>query len=71
MWYTYSISDLATFESDAVAIELEEDEARIFAVRMAHDLLKLMPGLTSRGMCVVVYDIDEQPVSVVPLDPLQ
>jgi hypothetical protein len=71
MWYTYSITDLVTFESDAAAIELEEDEARIFAARMAHDLVELLPDLTNKGMCVVVYDIDEHPVSVVPLDPIQ
>lgn len=71
MWYTYSITDLATFESDAVAVELDQHEARTFGDRMAHDLLQAMPDLSSRGMCVVVYDVDEQPVSIVPLDPIQ
>jgi hypothetical protein len=71
MWYNYCITDFATFESEAVAVELDEHEARMFGVRMAHDLLKAMPDLTSRGMCVVVYDINEQPVSIVPLDPIQ
>jgi hypothetical protein len=40
-------------------------------VRMAHDLLEALPDLTSKGMCLVVYDIDEQPVGIVPLDPIQ
>jgi hypothetical protein len=71
MWYIYSISDLATFESDAVRVEVEEHQARLFGVRMAHDLLKVIPDLASRGMCVVVYDIDKRPVSIVPLDPIQ
>jgi hypothetical protein len=71
MRYNCSITDLATFESDSVTIELEERVARIFAVRMAHDLLKLMPELASRGLCMVVYDIDDQPVSIVPLDTVQ
>ncbi len=71
MWYNYSISDLATFESDSVGVELEEHEARIFGVRMAEALLTAIPDLASRGLCVLVFDIDEQPVSIVPLDPVQ
>jgi hypothetical protein len=71
MLFNYTITDFTTFESDAVALELEEHEARTFGVRLANDVLTAMPELTSMGVCVVVYDIDEQPVSIVPLDPIQ
>ena len=71
MWYNYSITDLITFESEGVAVELDEQEARAFAVRMADKLLSTVPDLKGQGMCVVVYNIDEQPVSIVPLDPIQ
>jgi hypothetical protein len=71
MWFNYTITDLTTFESEGVALELEEHEARTYGVRLAQDVLKAMPELSSMGVCVVVYDIDEQPVSIVPLDPIQ
>jgi hypothetical protein len=71
MWCNYSITDLITFESEGVAVELDEHETRVFAVRMADKLPSTVPDLKGQGMCVVVYDIDEQPVSIVPLDPIQ
>lgn len=71
MRFTYSITDLTTYESDALAIELDEREARLFGVRMAQALLTAMPDLTSRGICKAVYDDEGQPISIVPLDPIQ
>jgi predicted neutral ceramidase superfamily lipid hydrolase len=71
MWYTYSVTDLVAYESDAVAVELDERQARAFGVSMAHRLLNALPELSDKGICVVVYDIDDQPVSIVPLDPIQ
>jgi len=71
MWFNYTITDFTTFESDAVALEVDEHEVRIYGVRLANDVLKAMPELTNMGVCVVVYDNDEQPVSIVPLDSIQ
>ena len=71
MWFNYTITDFTTFESDAVALEVDEHEVRIYGVRLASDVLKAMPELTNMGVCVVVYDNDEQPVSIVPLDSIQ
>jgi hypothetical protein len=71
MWYTYCVTDLATFESDAVAIEVDESEARMFGVHMAYKLVEALPELSNNGLCVIVYDIDDRPVSIVPLDPIQ
>jgi predicted neutral ceramidase superfamily lipid hydrolase len=71
MWFNYIITDFTTFESDAVALEVEEHDVRVYGVRLAKDVLKAMPELTNMGVCVVVYDTDEQPVSIVPFDPIQ
>jgi hypothetical protein len=71
MWFNYTITDFTTFESEGVALEIEEHEVRLYGVRLANDVLNAMPELSSMGICVVVYDIDEQPVSIVPLDPIQ
>jgi hypothetical protein len=65
------ITDFTTFGSDAVALEIEEHEVRIYGVRLANDVLRALPELNNMGVCVVVYDVDEQPVSIVPLDPVQ
>ncbi len=71
MWFNYTITDFITFESEGVALEVEEHEVRIYGVRLAHDVLTAMPELSSMGVCVVVYNSDEKPVSIVPLDPIQ
>ena len=70
-WFNYTLTDLSTFESEGVALELEEHQARTYGVRLAHDVLKAMPELTSMGVCVVMYDLDDQPVCIVPLDTIQ
>lgn len=71
MRFIYSITDLTTYESDALAIDLNEREARLFGVRMAQALLTAMPDLTGLGICIAVYDDEGQPISIVPLDPMQ
>lgn len=71
MWYNFSVTDLVSYESDAVAVELNEHEARSFGVNMAHELLGALPDLARKGLCIVVYDLDDRPVSIVPLDPVQ
>ncbi len=53
MWFNYTITDLETFESEGVALELEENEARTYGVRLANDVLEAMPELASMGICVV------------------
>ncbi len=71
MQLTYSITDLTDFESDAVTVDLEKEQALGFALRVARAMLRELPQLRSRGMCVAVYDIEGVPISIVPLDPVQ
>ena len=70
MWFNFRISNLFNFETEAVAAELELHKAR-FGVRMAQDILKVLPDYSRRGMYVVAYDIEENPISIVPLDPIR
>lgn len=52
MWFNYTITDFTTFESEGVALEVEEHEVRLYGVRLAHDVLTAMPELSSMGsMC--------------------
>ena len=49
MWFNYTITDLETFESDGVALELEENEARTYGVRLANDVLGSHAGIGQHG----------------------
>jgi hypothetical protein len=69
--YSYSVTDLAEYESPAVDIVLEQDEATAFGLVIAKEMLKSTPGLTCRGMCIVLYDSKGVPISLFPLDPIQ
>jgi hypothetical protein len=69
--YSYSVTDLADYESPAVDIVLEQDEAAAFGAAIAREMLESIPDLTCRGMCIALYDSKGVPVSLFPLDPIQ
>jgi hypothetical protein len=69
--YSYSVTDLADYESPAVDIVLEHDEAAAFGLVIAKEMLESVPGLSCRGMCIALYDSKGVPISLFPLDPIQ
>jgi hypothetical protein len=42
-----------------------------FSQRLAKGVIKDMPDLEHKGMCLVVYDGKGKPISITPLDTLQ
>lgn len=69
--FTFILTDLIDFEAEPIKIELEsEEEAEKYGVKVASEMLKQMPDLGSRGMCVLIRDDSGKTVSIVPLDPV-
>ena len=66
--FTYSVTDLADYESEPVTIEMEAEEAIAFAVQMAREVRQSEPLLELKGMCVALFDSKGKPLSIVPLD---
>jgi len=66
--FSYSVSDLADYESEPVTIEMEAEEAIAFAVQMAREVRQSEPLLELKGMCVALFDSKGKPLSIVPLD---
>ena len=69
--FIVSVTDLITYESPPLAVCMEATEVTAFAESTARDLLRAMPGLALRGMCIAVYDENELPISIRPLDRVQ
>jgi hypothetical protein len=66
--FSYTISDLARYESDLVEVPWEsEDQAVSFGSDIAREMLERMPQLASRGWSISVYDSRRKLVSVVPI----
>ena len=69
--FTFIVTDLTEFESEPIKAELESDEeAVMYGSRLAREMLEQMPDMAGRGMCVTVYDGEGEPMSIVPLDPV-
>ncbi len=69
--FTFSITDLATFESLAYEEWLDKEDLPEFGSRFAQAMLAANPSLFHRGICIAVYDEAGIAVSVVPLDSVQ
>jgi hypothetical protein len=68
--YSYSVTDLEAFESEAIEVELESEEVGAYGACVARAMLSTKPDLKYKGMCVVMYDTQGQPITIVPIDPL-
>lgn len=69
--YSYSISDLDAYESEAIQVDLDAQEVLDYGSRVARQVLTTMPHLKHKGLCVVMYDTDGIPISILPIDPIQ
>lgn len=69
--FTFSITDLTTFESVPHEEWVETEDLLDAGKRFARAMLAANPDFHHRGMCVAIYDEAGQAVSVMPLDPLQ
>ena len=68
---TYSVTDLTDYESATFEIALDWQDAPAFGARIARELLSALPHLSRKGMCIAVYDSEGDPITIVPLDPIQ
>jgi hypothetical protein len=68
--FTYNITDLSSFESPSTEVWIDRGELREFAAGIARDMLKALPDLTNKGMCVGIYTREGEPISYIPLDTL-
>ena len=69
--YSYSLTDLDAFESEAIEVELESEEVVDYGAGVARAMLRTRPDLKYKGTCVVMYDTDGIPISIVPVDTIQ
>ena len=69
--YSYSVTDLEAFESEAIEVELDSEDVVAYGTNVARQMLDVRPDLRFKGMCIVMYDRRGFPLSIVPLDPLQ
>ncbi len=69
--FTFSITDLTTFESVPHVEWAEKEDLLEIGARFARSMLAANPDFQHRGMCVAIYDEAGIPVSVMPLDTLQ
>jgi hypothetical protein len=65
--YTYSVTDLDQFESPSIEVDLDINTVNEFSQRLARGVIKDMPDLEHKGMCLVVYDGKGKPISITPL----
>ena len=66
--FTFILTDLIDFEAEPIKIELvSEEKAGTYGANVACEMLKQMPDLGSRGMCVLIRDDSGKTVSIVPL----
>jgi len=69
--FTFSITDLTTFESVPYEEWAERENLLEVGNRFARTMLAANPDFRHRGMCVAIYDEAGMTISVMPLDPLQ
>ena len=69
--FTYHITNLADYRSEAIEVFLEKHEALEFGTCMARELIASMPELKRKGMCITVSDNEGDAISIVPLDTVQ
>jgi hypothetical protein len=69
--FTFSITDLTTFESIPHEEWAERENLLEVGNRFARTMLAANPDFRHRGMCVAIYDEAGMTISVMPLDPLQ
>jgi hypothetical protein len=69
--FTFSITDLTTFESVPHEEWAERENLLEVGNRFARTMLAANPDFRHRGMCVAIYDEAGMTISVMPLDPLQ
>lgn len=54
--FSYNVTNLIDYESELIDVELNDGDAREFAVLVANQLLSDRPDLTHRGMAIAIYD---------------
>jgi hypothetical protein len=69
--FTFSITDLTTFESVPHEEWAEKEDLFEIGNRFARAMLAANPDFRHRGMCVAIYDEAGMAVSMMPLDTLQ
>jgi hypothetical protein len=69
--FSYNFTDLTSFESPIQEVWLEDNELPAFGESTARAMLKKVPTLHLKGLCVGIYDQAGDPVSFVPLDTMQ
>jgi hypothetical protein len=70
--YSFSVTDLDDFESNAIEINLDSEDAVLdMGMLIAREMADKVPDLKYKGMCVVLYDRQGEPLSIFPLDPIQ
>ena len=69
--YSYSVTDLDEYESEAIEVELESEEVVEYGASVARGMLSTRPDLKHKGMCIVMYDTAGIAISIVPVDTIQ
>jgi hypothetical protein len=68
--YSYSLTDLDQYETEAIEIALPSEEIFDFGATLAREVATSMPDLKYKGMCVVLYDHRGSALSIVPIGTL-
>lgn len=68
--YSYSFTDLDQFETEAIEVDLANNEVPDFGARVAEAVAEQLPDLRFLGMCVVLYDPKGKAISIAPIDTL-
>ena len=68
---TFNVTDLTSYDSPSTAVSLGDEEVTRFTTFAARDLIRFMPSLSQKGMCVALYDEAGDPISIAPLDSIQ
>lgn len=69
--FKYHFTDLTSFDSPPQEVWAEEEDLPDLANRLAKEMLEAVPGLTNKGMCVTIFDRNDEPIKYAPLDTLQ
>ena len=66
--FTFILTHLIDFEAEPIKIELvSEEEAGTYGAKVASEMLRQMPDLRSRGICILIRNHSGKTVSIVPL----
>jgi hypothetical protein len=69
---TFNLTDLQSFSTKSYPITVHKiEQVEGFTREVAQDLVKHIPELRRKGMCVALYDEEGRRILVAPLDPVQ